>query len=135
MSLPGWGDNPVNTHQDNQILKREQKPVDTYHSEIYADISSKPLQYDRSATVPGQIYRDPLHYNKEDLDREICAAQAATAAFVKQQEQQQHDFNELNCRQWMHNMAEKVSTLASCTSKIQHQMIKTGDLDKDVSLS
>ena len=136
MSLPAWGDadNAANNRSINRsrMQYREQVPAETYQSGIYTEISNKPLHRDRSGDSRGE-YKDPLNYgNKEGVDMEIKAAQAATAAYVQQQEQQQHDFDELNCRQWMHNMAEKVSTLASCTNKIQHQMIKSGDLDKDV---
>jgi hypothetical protein len=131
MSLPAWGDS-VNENSRlataSRVQQRAQRPVETYHSEIYAEVSSKPLHYGNGSDG----YKDPLKYDKEGVDKEIKAAQAATAAFVHQQEQQQHEFDELNCRQWMHNIAERLSTLSTSTSKIQHQMIKSGDLDRDV---
>ena len=69
-----------------------------------------------------------------DVDLEIKASQEATQHIIDKKLIQQQEFNELNCKQWMDNISEKLSTLASATSNIQKRMHMESDIDAKVTL-
>ena len=112
----------------------------TYHSEIYTDISSKPYSRSQSARnskeglTAAATATTATAADKEagSVDEEIKASQSAAQKIIYQQQQQQQEFDELNCRQWMHNVSEKVSTLTDCLKKVIGHLASSGDIDREV---
>ena len=135
--LPGWNDSNFDVSENSLYPAQSFQTKQHQNVGIANGISGinpkeQHIRPQHSIPVAKTSFQDAKFKFTNNIDAEIKASLESDQRNLDKQMIQQQEFNELNCKQWMDNISEKISTLSNATNNIQKKMLTESDIDKKV---